>query len=53
VKKDLTELGVRRSSMGGALARVAWGGLTRMAREIAEQGDLQRLLRGRSRCRAQ
>ena len=34
----LAELGVRRISVGGALARVAWGGLTRMAREIAEQG---------------
>lgn len=34
----LTELGVRRISVGGALARVAWGGFLRAAREIAEHG---------------
>lgn len=44
--KDLTELGVRRISVGGALARVAWGGLTRMAREIAEQGTFKGFAQG-------
>jgi 2-methylisocitrate lyase-like PEP mutase family enzyme len=29
---------VRRISVGGALARSAWGGFIRMAKEIAEQG---------------
>ena len=31
-------MGVRRISVGGTLARVAWGGFMRSAREIAEQG---------------
>jgi len=44
--KDLTELGVRRISVGGALARVAWGGLMRMAREIAEQGTFEGFAQG-------
>jgi 2-methylisocitrate lyase-like PEP mutase family enzyme len=35
---ELTNLGVRRISVGGALARVAWGGFIEAAREIAEQG---------------
>ena len=35
---DLTGMGVRRISVGGALARSAWGGFIRMAKEIAEQG---------------
>jgi 2-methylisocitrate lyase-like PEP mutase family enzyme len=35
---DLASMGVRRISVGGALARSAWGGFTRMAKEIAEQG---------------
>src|SRR5206468_2956204 len=30
--------GVRRISVGGALARSAWGGFMRMAKEIVEQG---------------
>lgn len=32
------ELGVRRISIGGALAKTAWNGVTRAAQEIAEQG---------------
>jgi 2-methylisocitrate lyase-like PEP mutase family enzyme len=36
--KDIEELGVRRVSVGGALARTAWGGFTRTARMLAEQG---------------
>jgi 2-methylisocitrate lyase-like PEP mutase family enzyme len=39
--RDLTELGVRRISIGGALARSAWGGLMRMAREISEAGTFK------------
>ncbi len=35
---DLQRLGVRRVSVGGALARAAWGGLQRAARLLAEQG---------------
>jgi 2-methylisocitrate lyase-like PEP mutase family enzyme len=36
---DLAGMGVRRISVGGALARSAWGGFIRMAKEIAEQGS--------------
>ena len=36
--KDVAALGVRRISVGGALARSAWGGFVRTARLIAEQG---------------
>jgi 2-methylisocitrate lyase-like PEP mutase family enzyme len=51
----LTDMGVRRVSVGGALARVAWGGFMQAARLLAEQssfdgfagapghGDLDRL----------
>jgi 2-methylisocitrate lyase-like PEP mutase family enzyme len=35
---DLAEMGVRRISVGSALARAAWGGFIRAAKEIAEQG---------------
>jgi len=35
---DLAALGVRRISVGGALARSAWGGFMRAAKAIAEQG---------------
>ena len=35
----LAELGVRRISVGGALARSAWGGFMRTAKQIAEQGS--------------
>jgi 2-methylisocitrate lyase-like PEP mutase family enzyme len=34
----LADLGVRRISVGGALARAAWTGFLRAAREIAERG---------------
>ena len=34
----MADLGVRRISVGGALARVAWGGFIKASREIAEQG---------------
>ncbi|MCA3217276.1 MAG: isocitrate lyase/phosphoenolpyruvate mutase family protein [Burkholderiales bacterium] len=36
--QDLAALGVRRISVGGALARAAWGGFMRVAKEIAEAG---------------
>jgi 2-methylisocitrate lyase-like PEP mutase family enzyme len=36
--KDIADLGVRRISVGGALARAAWGGFIRAARGIAEAG---------------
>ncbi len=35
----LGELGVRRISVGGALARMAWAGVQRAAEEIAEAGS--------------
>jgi 2-methylisocitrate lyase-like PEP mutase family enzyme len=35
---ELSELGVRRISVGGALARTAWGGFITAAREIAATG---------------
>ncbi|MGA9028450.1 MAG: isocitrate lyase/phosphoenolpyruvate mutase family protein [Steroidobacteraceae bacterium] len=36
--RDLTALGVRRISVGGALARCAWGAFARSATLLAEQG---------------
>ena len=36
---DLAELGVRRISVGSSLARAAWGGFIRAAKEIAEEGS--------------
>ena len=35
---DIAQLGVRRVSVGGAMARAAWGGMLRAARQLAEQG---------------
>lgn len=37
--QDIAALGVRRISVGGALARCAWGGFMRAARLVAEQGS--------------
>ena len=42
----LAELGVRRISVGSALARVAWGGFMRAARSIAETGGFDALAGG-------
>ena len=42
---ELKELGVRRISVGGALARVAWTGFLQAAKEIAEQGTFTGLSR--------
>ena len=36
--EEISALGVRRVSVGGALARSAWGGFMRAARSIAEHG---------------
>lgn len=35
---DAAALGVRRVSVGGALARAAWGGFMRAAKQLAEEG---------------
>ena len=35
---DIAALGVRRVSVGGGLARAAWGGMLRAARMLAEEG---------------
>jgi 2-methylisocitrate lyase-like PEP mutase family enzyme len=37
-KPQLEDLGVKRISVGGALARAAWGGFMRAAKDIAEHG---------------
>ena len=39
--RDAAELGVRRVSVGGALARTAWGGFIRAAKELAEHGTFE------------
>jgi 2-methylisocitrate lyase-like PEP mutase family enzyme len=38
-------LGVRRISVGGTLARAAWGGFLEAAREIADTGTFSRFER--------
>jgi len=40
---ELAELGVRRISVGGALARAAWTGFLEAAREVAERGTFAAL----------
>ncbi|MGZ4810497.1 MAG: isocitrate lyase/PEP mutase family protein [Thermoanaerobaculia bacterium] len=40
---ELTDAGVRRISVGGALARTAWGGFLSAAKEIAEKGTFSGL----------
>jgi len=40
---ELAALGVRRISVGGALARVAWAGFLDAAKEMAEKGTFARL----------
>ncbi len=40
---DAAALGVRRISVGGALARAAWGGFMRAAKQIAEEGRFDAL----------
>jgi 2-methylisocitrate lyase-like PEP mutase family enzyme len=38
---EVADLGVRRVSVGGALARTAWGGFIRAARELAGKGTFE------------
>ena len=45
---ELAELGVRRISVGGALARAAWNGFLAAAAEIAEHGTFHGLSAARS-----
>jgi 2-methylisocitrate lyase-like PEP mutase family enzyme len=44
--KEAGDLGVRRISVGGSLARTAWGGFMKAAREMAEQGTFTELANG-------
>ena len=44
--KEAADLGVRRISVGGSLARTAWAGFMRAAKEIAEQGTFGELANG-------
>ena len=46
--KQAGDLGVRRISVGGSLARSAWGGFMKAAREMAEQGTFTELATGYS-----
>jgi len=43
---ELTALGVRRISVGGALARVAWGAFLRAGHEMAEHGTFDSFKQG-------
>jgi 2-methylisocitrate lyase-like PEP mutase family enzyme len=45
---ELAALGVRRVSVGGALARTAWGGFMRAAQEIAQHGTFSEFANGYS-----
>jgi 2-methylisocitrate lyase-like PEP mutase family enzyme len=43
---EAADLGVRRISVGGSLARAAWAGFMRASKEIAEQGTFTELANG-------
>ena len=43
---DAGSLGVRRISVGGALARMAWAGVMKAAKEMAEQGTFSEFANG-------
>jgi 2-methylisocitrate lyase-like PEP mutase family enzyme len=43
---EAADLGVRRISVGGSLARVAWAGFMKASREMAEQGTFTELGNG-------
>jgi 2-methylisocitrate lyase-like PEP mutase family enzyme len=45
---EIADMGVRRISVGGALARSAWGGFLRAAKEIAEKGTFEEFARAAS-----
>jgi 2-methylisocitrate lyase-like PEP mutase family enzyme len=44
--KDIAGFGVRRVSVGGALARTAWGGFVRTAKLLAEEGRFDGFAQG-------
>jgi methylisocitrate lyase len=44
--KEAEDIGVRRISVGGSLARTAWAGFMRAAREMAEKGTFAELATG-------
>src|SRR3982074_2114343 len=44
--KEAGDLGVRRISVGGSLARSAWGGFMKAAREMADKGTFTELASG-------
>ena len=44
--QEAADLGVRRISVGGSLARTAWAGFMRAAKEIAKQGTFTELAKG-------
>ena len=44
--KVAADLGVRRISVGGALARMAWTGFMKAAKELAEQGTFTEFANG-------
>ena len=46
--KEAAALGVRRISVGGALARMAWAGFMKASKEMAEQGTFAELANGYS-----
>lgn len=46
--KEAEDLGVRRISVGGSLARAAWGGFMRAAKEMVEKGTFMELGSGYS-----
>ena len=43
---EMADLGVRRISVGGSMARAAWGGFVKVAQEIATQGTFTALAAG-------
>lgn len=43
---ELAKLGIRRISVGGSLARAAWGELIRTAKEIAAEGTFEHFKQG-------
>ena len=43
---EAADLGVRRISVGGSLARAGWGGFMRAAKEMAEKGTFTELASG-------
>jgi methylisocitrate lyase len=44
--KDAGDLGVRRISVGGALARMAWAGFMKASKEMAEEGTFGEFANG-------